>query len=147
MPLTNSQILGVLKRLTADREALDAVRLTCAAYLEAAEGLATIDNTKAQKMKEISAIEEQIKQEGDRFQKATLDHKAELTAMAKERDKLRTSINELTIEVRDITDSVADAVQAKQTALAGYEHQISEAQKTLQSIKDEIEAMKKRFAA
>ena len=66
MTLSNSQILGVLKRLTAEKEALDAVRLTCAAYLEAAEGLATIDNTKAQKMKEIAAIEEQIRKEAVR---------------------------------------------------------------------------------
>lgn len=147
MALNNSQVLGVLKRMRDDQEALVHARGVIEAFMQAQETLITIDNQVAAKENEIAALEAKRQNEVDNWQKERFEHKREMDALAKERETLRAEVGEIEKEVLLIKSSIVGAVQEKQEALASYEHRISEQEKILQALKDEIEAIKKKFAA
>lgn len=147
MALNNSQVLGVLKRMRDDNEALIHARGVIEAYMQAQETLINLDSLKAAKQNEMTELEQRRQTEVDNWQKDRFEHKREMDAMAKERGTLRAEVDELKAEVERVKGSIDVAVAEKQNALAAYEHRISAEEKILQSLKDEIEAIRKRFAA
>lgn len=147
MPLNNSQVLGVLKRMRDDNEALIHARGVIEAYMQAQETLINLDSLKAVKQGEITELEQRRQTETDNWQKDRFEHKREMDGLQKERGTLRAEVDELKAEVGRVRESIVGAVQEKHEALQSYEHKISDQEKILQALKDEIEAIRKRFAA
>jgi chromosome segregation ATPase len=147
MALNNSQVLGVLKRMRDDNEALIHARGVIEAYMQAQETLINLDSMKAVKQGEITELEQRRQTEVDNWQKDRFEHKREMDGLQRERGVLRAEVENLKGEVARIRDSVDVAVSEKQNALTEYEHKISDQEKILQALKDEIEAIRKRFAA
>lgn len=145
--LNNSQVLGVLKRMVADHESLAHARSVLEGYLQAQETLINLDTLKEQKQKEITELESKYHSELAARQKERDQHKAEMAGLAKERDSLRAEVESLKREANQARASIDQAVADKQAAVAANEHKIHEQEKTLERIKQEIEALKKRFAA
>jgi chromosome segregation ATPase len=147
MALNNSQVLGVLKRMRDDQEALLHARGVIEAFMQAQETLINLDTLKAVKEKEIAELEGKKQSEIDKREKDRFEHKREMDGLAKERDTLRAEVAELKREAAQERGSVEESIAYKQSALASWDHQIAQKQEVLQAVKHEIETLKKKFAA
>jgi len=145
MALTDSQVLGVLRRLRDDQIALAHSRDVLEAYMQAKEGLSQFEITKANLQKELRELAAERDKETEKRGKDREQHKHEMAQLAQQKLDRQNELKALENDVGAAQKLIEEAEGQRKAVMAKMDQEVGERERVLARISGEIEAFKKRL--